>query len=313
MSRKMNAKRFAAMMIAVIFTFVTVIGACTVPTYAASKKPAKVKSFNAYAASSSSIELTWKKAKNAKKYQIYRATKKKGKYKKIATVKTTSFTNTDLQAGKNYYYKVRALNGKKKGSYSAIKKAKTPEQTIAVNKTVSFNCTVNGKYFTESTRHFIVDKVGFNAGKAILNADISPADLYAALVQAGGVSWSKSRDKALQDGEKISAANAENPNFSHVDVTVSWGGNTYPLNEVLTYTPGGTEGPAVDMVFSGNPSAAEKTPSGCIACLDSCYIGIVSNMNLGLCVIDNKNPAVYARADRLPPDGGIVTVNITVK
>lgn len=69
------------------------------------------------------IKLTWKKAKNAKKYQVWRATAKNGKYKLIKTSAETTFTNKNLTAGKKYYYKIRAINGTLKGKFSAVKSA----------------------------------------------------------------------------------------------------------------------------------------------------------------------------------------------
>ena len=73
--------------------------------------------------------ITWKKVKNADGYQIYRATKKSGKFKKIKTVKgnrVVKYTNTKLKKNKKYYYKVRAyrtVKGKKAyGAFSTTKK-----------------------------------------------------------------------------------------------------------------------------------------------------------------------------------------------
>lgn len=73
--------------------------------------------------------ITWKKVKNANGYQIYRATKKSGKFKKIKTVKgnrVVKYTNTKLKKNKKYYYKVRAyrtVKGKKAyGAFSTTKK-----------------------------------------------------------------------------------------------------------------------------------------------------------------------------------------------
>ena len=81
--------------------------------------------------SKKSVVLSWKKQKNATGYEIYRSTKKKGKYKKIATIKKVSkasYTNKKLKKGKTYYYKVRAYktqSGKKVyGTFSVIKKVK---------------------------------------------------------------------------------------------------------------------------------------------------------------------------------------------
>lgn len=63
--------------------------------------------------------ITWKKVRNVNGYEIYRSTKKSGKYKKIKTIKkgsTTSYTNSKLKNRKQYYYKIRAykvVNGQK--------------------------------------------------------------------------------------------------------------------------------------------------------------------------------------------------------
>ena len=65
--------------------------------------------------------VKWKSIKGAVKYEVYRSnTGKSGTYSKIATVKTTSVTNTSAVKGKTYYYIVRAVtsNGVK-GSFSA--------------------------------------------------------------------------------------------------------------------------------------------------------------------------------------------------
>ena len=70
--------------------------------------------------------LKWKKVVGAKSYQVYRATKKNGKFKKVATVKKLSYTNKKLKSKRNYYYKVRAyakVDGKAyKGAFSKVVK-----------------------------------------------------------------------------------------------------------------------------------------------------------------------------------------------
>lgn len=313
-----RTRRIAALLIALVFTMVTVLGSASVPTYAASK-PAKVKGVKAVAQSTSSIKITWKKAKGAKKYQVYRATSKNGKYKKVKTTTKKSYTNKGLKSNKKYYYKVRAINGKKKGKFSAKKYAKTKKSALAAvtvdtaKKTVTIKAKVNGKYFMSSTRHFMVDQNGFNKGTALLSSYCSPKDLYNGLVKAGGVSWSKSEGKSLSNGEKNTASNAENKNFSSIDVTVTYKDETHSLRECLTTKRGGASAPNINMVFTGNPKAAAKTPSGCMVCLDSCYIGIVANNAYGMCVIDKGNPKVFGRSDILPSDGAIVDVTFRIK
>ncbi|MBR3786473.1 MAG: polysaccharide deacetylase family protein [Firmicutes bacterium] len=55
-------------------------------------------------------KLTWKAVKNAEKYEIYRALKEKGTYKKIATVKNTTYTHKKAYYHETYYYKVKAID-----------------------------------------------------------------------------------------------------------------------------------------------------------------------------------------------------------
>ena len=56
-----------------------------------------------------SVTIKWTAYNGANGYQIFRANKKNGKYKKIATVKGTSYKDKgNKKLGKNKYYKVRA-------------------------------------------------------------------------------------------------------------------------------------------------------------------------------------------------------------
>lgn len=70
---------------------------------------------------SKSGKISFKKVKNAKKYQIQIA-QDKG-FKKNLVTKTTTKTNVSYKFKKNkkYYVRVRALNGKNKGAFSAVK------------------------------------------------------------------------------------------------------------------------------------------------------------------------------------------------
>ena len=72
----------------------------------------KVKGFKVEQ-SNNRVVVKWKKVKRAAKYQVYRATKLKGKYKRIATTKKRTYN--DKKAKGLNYYKVRAVrkNGKK--------------------------------------------------------------------------------------------------------------------------------------------------------------------------------------------------------
>lgn len=99
-------------------------------------KPKKV-TIKTLAASDKGATLTWDKgATGTTGYVIYRATSKNGTYSKVSTVKklaTVTYSDKSLEAGKTYYYKVRAyttIDGKNVyGDYSAIKSVKTYSNT----------------------------------------------------------------------------------------------------------------------------------------------------------------------------------------
>ena len=95
--------------------------AFTMPEQAhAARKPGKVKSLRVMWVDYGSVGLKWGKVKKAKKYEVYRATSRTGKYTKIKTVKGTSVTSSGLKTDNTYWYKVRAVRGGKKGKYSAV-------------------------------------------------------------------------------------------------------------------------------------------------------------------------------------------------
>lgn len=95
---------------------------------AVSAKPAlsKVTGVKVKNSSSKAAKVTWKKVSGASGYEIVRATKSNGKFKKVKTItkgSTVTYTNKKLIKKKKYYYKVRAYRkvGKKKvySSYSS--------------------------------------------------------------------------------------------------------------------------------------------------------------------------------------------------
>lgn len=93
--------------------------------YAASSTSSLSKpEIKAKSSSYEAIKISWAKVKNAKKYYIYRATSKSGEYKKIAETTKLSYSDKKIDQNKTYYYKVKAINGKKSSKYSSIKSSK---------------------------------------------------------------------------------------------------------------------------------------------------------------------------------------------
>jgi hypothetical protein len=75
------------------------------------------------AVSENKITMEWNKVKGATKYQIYRATSKKGSYKLVKTTTKTTWADTKAKS-ENYWYKVRAVKGSKKSAFT------TPQNTF---------------------------------------------------------------------------------------------------------------------------------------------------------------------------------------
>lgn len=96
-----------------------------------SAKPVPAAPANVAAApvSYSSIRVTWPAVAGATGYEVYRATSASGAYSRLTTTSARSYTNTGVNTGTAYYYKVRAyrLVGSTKvySSYTAVASAKT--------------------------------------------------------------------------------------------------------------------------------------------------------------------------------------------
>ena len=56
------------------------------------------------------VDMTWDSMLNADKYYIYRSTALNGSYTKITESTTTSYSNTGLNNGTEYYYKISSVN-----------------------------------------------------------------------------------------------------------------------------------------------------------------------------------------------------------
>ena len=86
----------------------------------------------------STVKVSWSTVKGASKYQVYRATKKNGSYKKVKTTTKRSWNDKNKTSGKTYYYKVRAAASGSTASTSKIAsataQAKAPALTLKAGK-----------------------------------------------------------------------------------------------------------------------------------------------------------------------------------
>lgn len=96
-------------------------------------------SVTAKGSSWTSVKVSWKKVKNAREYQVYRASKKNGTYKKVKTTAKLSWTDKKRKTGQKYYYKVKAVASGYKASTSRVKSAKAVAKVPALKLTAGKN------------------------------------------------------------------------------------------------------------------------------------------------------------------------------
>lgn len=65
-----------------------------------------------------SVKISWAPTSDVSGYEIYRSTSSTGTFTKVGTTSSTSYINTSLNTGTNYYYKVRAYKNGTSINYS---------------------------------------------------------------------------------------------------------------------------------------------------------------------------------------------------
>jgi hypothetical protein len=174
---------------------------------------------------------------------------------------------------------------------------------LAVNKDkkeVQVLAEVNGKYFTEPTRHGVVAKTGSNGEKSVLRGLANEIDFYNALIEIGA----KPGNNISLDDMKKSEKSVEG---SKLNVFVTWEGlgKEIPFSDILK----ATEDRPMDVRFGGNLENAKDKKTGCILCLDSCAVGITSNAAFKANELEGKKQVkITGNSEVLPKDGTKVAV-----
>ncbi len=177
-----------------------------------------------------------------------------------------------------------------------------PLRVDANNHTVTMLVQINGRFLTDDTRHGIVFKDGSNGHKSLFMAYATPKAFYEALKEAGGT-----------PGENMTMDNKETTlvTGSKLDISVNWQGaaKAYSFDEVIV----DSNGKKLDMRFGGNLTAAEEKKTGCLVCLDSCPVGIVSNATYTYGAVEKRGEVKFkGNASVLPADNTLATVTFKI-
>ena len=180
---------------------------------------------------------------------------------------------------------------------------KNPIKVDKEAKKVTVLSSVNGKYFTEATRHASVNTDGSNGAKSVLTAYATPEEFYNALIEIGA-----------KPGENMNPDNATTTHVegSKIGATVTWegAGKDYDINEVIK----DSNGKKIEFRFGGNSERAKTKKTGCLTCLDSCPVGIISNTTYTYGAVEKRNEVKFTgNPDVLPEDGTYVAVTYTLE
>lgn len=159
-------------------------------------------------------------------------------------------------------------------------------------KKVTIYGTFNGKYLTESTRHLVIYSDGKLSDMPIFQTLVSPTDFHKALEDIGA-----------KPGDNMTADNAAKTlsEGTPLNVKIYWEGNEdgTDLNDFLK----DSNGKKIDIKFSGNLKNSQDFNTGCVTCLDSCFVGITSNGTYPLGAIEETKEVEFkVNQDNHPED-----------
>ena len=168
----------------------------------------------------------------------------------------------------------------------------------AEKREVIIEAEVNGKYFNSPTRHGVVFKGGSNGDKAVLRALCDEREFYQALIDIGAEPGNNLSFEDMKLGKTVEG--------EKLNVFVIWDGldREIPFADIIKSADSRT----MDLRFGGNFENAKARRTGCILCLDSCAVGIVSDAAYETGAVEMKKVDRFGREDVLPADGTKVSV-----
>ncbi|STL56408.1 putative lipoprotein [Escherichia coli] len=166
-----------------------------------------------------------------------------------------------------------------------------PLRVDANNHTVTMLVQINGRFLTDDTRHGIVFKDGSNGHKSLFMV-MRPRKHFMSPERGR---WYAGRNMTMDNKETTHVTG------SKLDISVNWQGaaKAYSFDEVIV----DSNGKKLDMRFGGNLTAAEEKKTGCLVCLDSCPVGIVSNATYTYGAVEKRGEVKFkGNASVLPAD-----------
>ncbi|WP_125712984.1 YdjY domain-containing protein [Companilactobacillus kedongensis] len=173
-----------------------------------------------------------------------------------------------------------------------------PVQYSKKNKTVTMLTTVNGTYFTQNTRHVIVNVDGTNGNKSLLKTDVQPKTVYKDLKKVGA-----------KPGDNLTKQSKAGTKVKGSKINVYFVINGKKMRAEKAVQVNGKNVKNLNFRFGGNMATNNKMKTGCVLCFDSCPVGTVSGAKYGF----SYGEHFTGKSSVLPKDGKQVKVIMQVK
>jgi hypothetical protein len=184
-------------------------------------------------------------------------------------------------------------------------KKPTKMQPLIINeqeKTITYLAKVNGKYFSQGTRHASVYEKGSNGAKSIFTSLVDQNEFYNALIKIGA-----------KPGNNMTMLNRNTTHVkgSNLIISVNWEGapRPYTFDEIIN----DSNGLPIIIRFGGNKARAKSRKTGCLICLDSCPVGVASNATYAFGAVKRAEVSFLANEEILPTANTLVYLTIGVK
>lgn len=165
-----------------------------------------------------------------------------------------------------FIYLFLVLSDAYPGSVNILPTKEKPLLIDEKNKKVLIYTELNVMHLFQQTVHWgVVFKDGKFGDRAILKAYCNQLDFHDALVKIGakpGNNLNKDSVGKYVDGDELI-------------LTAIVDNKEYPVEKIFN----DTTGKGFKIKFGGNRKASEEQKTGCITCLESCWISITSNAN----------------------------------
>ncbi|APX72174.1 YdjY domain-containing protein [Companilactobacillus allii] len=165
-------------------------------------------------------------------------------------------------------------------------------------KEITILTTVNGTYFTQPTRHVIVNVDGSNGNKSLLKTNATPKEFYNDLKKVGAKAGNN-LTKDSKAGKKVKG--------TKLSVYFVINGKRVKAEKAVQVNKKNVKN--LDFRFGGNMKTNNKMKTGCVLCFDSCPVGIASGAKYGF----QYGEHFTGKSSVMPKDGTKMAVVVKVK